>query len=78
MEREIVRTLSITLADDIYDRIKHTVPSRKISKFVSEAVEVKLNEKTEDLYKSYLAAVQDRDRGNVLKDWDTINTESWE
>lgn len=73
-----MKTLSITLADDLYDRIKHTIPSRRVSKFVSEAVEVKLNEQTDDLYKAYLASAQDRDREEVLKDWDAINIESWE
>lgn len=72
-----MKTLSVTLADDLYNRIKHTVPSRRVSKFVSEAVEVKLKEQTDDLYKAYLAASQDGDREAILKDWDTINTESW-
>ena len=74
-----MKTLSVTLADDLYDRIKHTVPPRRVSKFVSEAVEVKLKEQTDDLYKDYLAASQCVDREALLKDWDTIiNTESWE
>lgn len=73
-----MRTLSVVLADDLYDRIKHSVPSRMISKFVSEAVEVKLKEQTNQLYKSYIAAAKDRDREEILKDWDTINVESWE
>ena len=73
-----MKTLSVTLADDLYDRIKHTVPPRRVSKFVSEAVEVKLKGQTDDLYKAYLAASQDGDREALSKDWDTINTESWE
>lgn len=73
-----MKTLSVTIANDLYDRIKHTVPPRMISKFVSEAVEVKLKEQTDDLYKSYLAASQDRDRESVLEDWDAIGPESWE
>lgn len=73
-----MKTLSVTLADDLYDRIKHTVAPRRVSKFVSEAVEVKLREQTDDLYKAYLAASQDEGREAILKDWDTINTESWE
>lgn len=73
----IMKTLSITLADDVYDRIKHIVPPRKISKFISEAVEVKLNEQTDALYNAYLSASQESDREDVIKDWDEINTESW-
>ena len=73
-----MKTLSVALADDLYDRIKHAVSPRKVSKFVSEAVEVKLKEQTDDLYKAYVAASQDEDREDILNDWDTINTESWE
>lgn len=73
-----MKTLSVTLADDLYDRIKHAVPQRKVSKFISEAVEVKLKEQTDDLYKAYLAASQEGEREALLMDWDTINTESWE
>lgn len=73
-----MRTLSVTVSDDLYDRIKHNVPSRMISKFVSDAVDVKLKERKNDLYKAYLAASQDRDREEVLQDWDAISTESWE
>lgn len=73
-----MRTLSVTLANDLYDRLKHTVPSRRVSKFVSDAVEVKLNEQTDDLDKAYLAACQDHEREDVLKEWDTISIEFWE
>ncbi len=73
-----MKTLSVTLSDDLYDRIKHAVPPRRVSKFVSEAVEIKLREQTDDLYNAYLAASQDLDRETLLEDWDAINTESWE
>ena len=73
-----MRTLSVVLADDLYDRIKHSVPSRKISKFVSEAVEVKLQDQTNKLYNAYLEASKDRDREEDLEEWDTINVESWD
>jgi len=73
-----MKTLSITVADDLYDRIKHTIPSRQVSKFISDAVEVKLNEQMDSLYKAYLAAAQDHDREDTLQDWDMVNTESWE
>lgn len=77
-KEETMKTLSVTLADDLYNRIKHTVPPRRVSKFVSEAVELKLKEQNDGLYKAYLAASQDRDREAILNDWDTINIESWE
>lgn len=73
-----MRTLSITLPDDVYDRIKHAVPPRQISKFIAEAVEKKLNEQADKLYRAYLLANQDSEREQELKDWDVVNTEHWE
>ncbi|MDF3033422.1 MAG: hypothetical protein K0R76_376 [Alphaproteobacteria bacterium] len=73
-----MKTLSVTLADKLYDRIKHTVPPRQISKFVSEAVEIKLEEQANELYKAYTLAAQDPDREEVLRDWDAIDIDSWE
>ncbi len=72
-----MRTLSITMNDDLYDILKHTVASRKISKFVSEAVEEKLDKKREHLYQAYLEAAHDVEREKELKDWDAISMESW-
>lgn len=72
-----MRTLSITMSDDLYDVLKHTIASRKISSFVSEAVEEKLNKKRELLYQAYLEASHDVEREKELNNWDTISIESW-
>lgn len=76
--RTKMRTLSVTISDDLYNCLKHAVASQKISKFVSEAVTEKLNKKREDLYQAYLEASQDPEREKDLKDWDTISIEAWE
>lgn len=76
--RAKMRTLSVTISDDLYNCLKHTIASQKISKFVSEAVTEKLNKKREDLYQAYLEASQDVEREKDLKDWDTISIEFWE
>ncbi len=73
-----MRTLSITISDELYNNLKHNVASQKISKFVSEAVSEKLTKKTEALYHSYLEASQDTDRETELKDWEAMSIESWE
>ncbi len=73
-----MRTLSITINDELYNSLKHTVPARKISKFVSEALAEKLVQKNEKLYKAYLEASQDHERETDLRDWDNLSTESWE
>lgn len=72
-----MRTLSVTISDDLYASLRHAVASRKISKFVSEAVNEKLNKKREELYQAYLEASQDLDREEELKDWDVVSVEAW-
>ncbi len=67
-----MRTLSVTLSDDLYDSLKHMVPSRKISQFVSEAVTEKLKGKGDLLYQAYVEASQDTEREKDLKDWDSM------
>ncbi|OJW49134.1 MAG: hypothetical protein BGO67_11265 [Alphaproteobacteria bacterium 41-28] len=71
-----MRTLSITISEDLYDNLKHTVSSRQISKFVSEAVKEKLCKKNEELYQAYLEASQDLEREQELKEWDILNVEA--
>jgi len=73
-----MRTLSITMSDDLYDSLKHAVASRKISRFVREAVAEKLNKKREILYQAYLEASYDVEREKELNDWDSISVEAWE
>ena len=72
-----MRTLSITLPDDLYARLIHAVPPRKISKFVNEAVVVKLDENLNELYQSYLEANQDVDREAEIEEWHSLNAEPW-
>lgn len=72
-----MRTLSITMSDDLYAILKHTVASRKISKFVSDAIAEKLDKKRELLYQAYLEADHDIEREKELKDWDAVSIESW-
>lgn len=67
-----MRTLSITLSDSLYNNLKQTISSRKISKFVSEAVEEKLNQRREALYHAYCEASNDSKREQELKMWDEV------
>lgn len=72
-----MRTLSITMQEDLYDALKHTVSSRQISRFVCEAVTEKLQQKNEALYTAYLAASQDTKRQEELEAWDSLSLETW-
>jgi predicted transcriptional regulator YdeE len=72
-----MKNMSITLEDDLYNHLKHSVPARRISKFVSEAIMDKLNQKQQSLYQAYLEASQDEERESDLQDWDNLNIDSW-
>ena len=41
----IMKTMSISLQEGLYERLKHSVPSKKISKFVSHAISAELERK---------------------------------
>lgn len=73
-----MRTLSVTISDELYTNLKRAVSSQKISKFVSEAVSEKLTKKEEALYQSYLEASKDADREKEIKDWESLSIESWD
>jgi len=73
-----MRTLSITISDELYNALKHTASPRQMSKFVSEAVKEKLRTKNEELYLAYLEASLDQEREEELKEWDTLSLEGWE
>ena len=72
-----MRTLSVTISDELYDSLRHTVPSRQVSKFVSEIIAESLAKKRESLYQAYLAASEDKDREAEINNWDVIDVESW-
>jgi len=73
-----MRTISITMSEDLYYKLKHSVSSRQISKFVSEAVKEKLSKKEEILYQAYLEASKDEELEKELKEWDVLNVEGWD
>lgn len=73
-----MRTLSITIGEELYNNLKHAIPSRQISKFASEALSEKLDQRKEMLYRAYLEASHDEDREADLKEWDTISLETWD
>lgn len=73
-----MRTLSITIEDKLYNSLKQNIPSRQISKFVSEALSDKLEQEHDKLYKAYLEASRDTERENSLSEWDALSLEAWE
>lgn len=73
-----MHTLSITLPDDLYDRVKRLVPQRRVSKFVAHAIEEKLDQQREELYLAYLEASKDQEREAEIQQWSHTDVETWE
>ena len=73
----IMRTLSITVDDELFEKLKRHIPAGKISKFISGAISQKIEEQENALYKEYLAASQEQEIKEELKDWDNIDGDSW-
>lgn len=68
-----MRTLSISLQESLYDRLKHSIPSKKISQFVSNAISHELARKEEELTRAYQEAEKANDRQELLNEWDLAN-----
>ena len=71
-----MRTMSISLQESLYEKLKHTIPSKKISKFVSQAISIELEKKEKELVLAYEAAEQNTDRQEILNEWDLIDDSS--
>lgn len=56
----------------LYDKLKHFVPSKKISKFVSIAITKELEKEEKELIEAYKLAEQDQERQKLLTEWDAI------
>lgn len=67
-----MRTLSITIDEKLYDRLKQAVPTRGISAFVGEAVTAHLSQKEDTLYQAYQEACNDHARTIEMKEWDAL------
>ena len=70
-------TLSVTLDEDLYGRLRKAAGSRGVRQFVEQTLRERLSPRRQALYREYLAASSDPDRLEVLKDWDAIETEGW-
>ncbi len=78
-----MKTMSICLSEELYDRVKVMIPAKKISQFVVGAITTELEKKEESLKQSYIAAENDEERQtlitewNTMDDWSDIEDEDW-
>ena len=69
--------LNITMDDDVYDRLKKDVPSKKLSAFITSAVREKLFPDATILDAAYRAASRERWRKSHSGDWKATDVEGW-
>ena len=68
-----MRTMSISVRDDLYNRLKHSIPSQKVSEFVSLAILRELEKQDQELSLAYESAEQNSERQSLLNEWDQID-----
>lgn len=68
-----MRTMSISLQESLYERLKHSIPSKRISKFVSNAISHELERMEKELALAYEEADQNPERNKLLKEWDRVD-----
>jgi hypothetical protein len=68
-----MKTMSISIDESLHYKLKHNVPAKKISMFVSQAIKKELDAVESELRAAYTEAEQDSARQKELKDWDAID-----
>ncbi len=72
---------TIVLDDTLYEKLKNSVPQRKISNFINQIIKEKLADiekraMTKKMKEGYLNTA--KDRKELDQDWDGILAEGWE
>ena len=73
----VLRTMSITIDEELYRTLKKSAGPRGMSRLISEALREKLGGRRQDLYREYLAARADSEREQELSEWDVTQVEGW-
>ena len=69
--------LNITMDDDVYERLKKDVPSKKLSAFITSAVREKLRPDPKALNAAYRAASKEPWRKQLSDDWKDTDAVGW-
>ena len=72
---------TIVLEDALYEKLKESVPQRKISNFINQLIKEKIADAEKkaianQMKEGYLNT--NKDRKELGKDWDSIFAEGWE
>jgi hypothetical protein len=70
--------VTFSIPDETHKMLHALVEHRKMSAFVTQAINSALSEEKEALKLAYIEADKDPDRKAVLDDWDQLETGDWE
>jgi predicted DNA-binding protein len=68
-----MKTLSISLEDQLYEKLKQNTPPKKISKFIATIIKQELDKQENELANFYIQAEQNNERNIELNEWDNID-----
>ncbi len=69
--------VTFSIPSDTHKLLHSLVGQRKMSLFVTQAINDALQEKTELLKKAYAQAENDPDRNETISDWSALDLEDW-
>ena len=72
-----MRTMSVSMDEELYRSLKRAAGNRGMSRFIAEAVRERLRDTEKRLRDEYSEAENDLDRQEIVKDWDAVDTEGW-
>lgn len=70
-----MRTISITIEENLYFSLKKQVAPGKLSRFVSEAIRNKISSNNENLSLAYKEAMHDKSRRKTIEEWKPLDAE---
>jgi len=75
-DKKISVTFSIPV--ELNNMLHSMIDRRKLSRFVTQALEHALNEQKQALKEAYLQASKDPDRLKTIKEWESLEGEGWD
>jgi len=72
-----MKTLSITLEDNLYKQLREIAHARQVSSFVSEAIKGHIQAKMLKMMSDYEEAAKDESRMSEIDEWRAIDAEGW-
>ena len=73
-----MKTMSVSIDEELYRSLKASAGPRGMSRFIAEAVQAKLSAQRDTLHEAYLEAARDQKRESEAAEWSATETEGWD